>query len=149
MAEKELRKYLAKKLRGHTSQLESHATAAGVPDTNTHWGGAEAWIECKFTTGGKKYKVRPAQIGWFRRRFAAGATRLWLAWRREANGETTQGIIRVDASTIETVFGDTSPSTWERLSVRVWGREIDENELNTHIYGDGNGGFKTDAPRAW
>lgn len=131
MSEKALRKYLGTLLGGHLSQIESHATANGVPDTNHHAGGRDNWLELKWTHGKKKFKLRPSQMTWFRRRGRAGARNLWVLWRHEIDGQISHGIIHAVEPRLTAIFSDTSPSFWRYVSVQTWGPCIDENELNT------------------
>lgn len=129
-----LRKYIAEKIHGHVSQLESHATAAGVPDTNYCINGTEGWIEMKFTRGNKKFKYRGTQKAWFRDRLKAGTKNLFILWRREDGAPgtgRTHGIIHMNtAAKQKRVFSDTSPSVWEAESLCVWEARIPEMHLN-------------------
>jgi tRNA A37 N6-isopentenylltransferase MiaA len=131
MAEKQLRKKVAELLKGHTSQVESHETAAGIPDTNNHFNGQESWLELKFTTGSKAFKVRKTQMTWFRRRRAAGVRNTWILWRREDKGERTHGIIHMVGPRVDAVLRDRSPSFWAYSSAHVWHGELDADTLNT------------------
>lgn len=133
MAEKELRKYIAEKLKGHTSQIESHATAVGIFDTNNHHAGCDVWIELKFTRDKKPFKIRPAQRTWAKRRFRAGCHSLWILWRHEDKDGRTHGLIHADIPGIEGAFSHTSLADWRSLSVATWGREIDGEQLNTLV----------------
>ena len=134
MSEKNLRKYVGGLLEGHNIQVESHATSAGVPDTNGCQNGYEYWIELKYTTTDKKYKVRPTQMTWFRRRVRAGATNCFILWRYD-DEKTYYGLIHVTKKNIEKVFSDTSPSFWALQSVLTWAERIQGELLNMHLRG--------------
>lgn len=135
MSETALRKYGSGMIKGHVVQLESHATANGVPDTNAHVMTRDVWIEMKFTRGNKKFEVRPSQKTWFRRRAVAGAKNLFILWRREVDGKNTHGIIHMAGERIEAVFRDPSPSFWAYASARTWSERIDETQLNLILKG--------------
>lgn len=131
MSEKALRKYFGKLIVGHVVQIESHATAVGVPDTNICSFGREHWLELKFTSGSKPFKVRPAQKTWFKRRERAGARNLWILWRHDIDGIARHGIVHMAGDKIEDVFSNSCPSFWSAASVSTWGPRIDVDELNT------------------
>lgn len=133
MAEKQLRKHVAERLKGHTSQVESGMTSIGIPDTNNHYNGVETWLELKWTTGNKKHTVRGSQMSWVRRRLRAGASNIWILWRWESDAGMRHGIIHLTEKRAEAVFSDTSPSFWAYASARTWGPVIDADELNTVI----------------
>lgn len=80
MSETSFRQKLGVYLRAsgwHVTQIESHATAAGVPDTNAHKEGVERWFELK---EGAKPKLRRTQLVWARERARAGGT-TFVIWR--------------------------------------------------------------------
>ena len=57
---------------GHWSQVESHATSAGIPDLDYCIGGVTNWLELKAGTGKYLPRLRPTQCAWFRNRIKAG-----------------------------------------------------------------------------
>lgn len=73
--EAEFRKHVTKLVEdagGHVSNIESHLTAAGVPDMNICLHGQDVWLELKYK--GKSMKMRPTQRRWHRTRAACGGT---------------------------------------------------------------------------
>lgn len=132
-----VRKYLADKIHGHVVQIESHATSAGVPDTNFCVKGVDGWIEIKFVRGKNKIKVRNTQKTWFRRRLAAGATNLFLFLRHEISPtEKTHMLIRVvDRSVVDKLFKYPYPEIWKNYATTTWSNEVDEHELNQILRG--------------
>lgn len=126
-----LRKYLAPLINGHVSQIESHATAVGIPDTNYCIKGVEGWIELKFTRDGNKVKVRPAQWTWFRRRLKAGHAWLFFMLRWEFGSVTNHYLIRVrDLAMLDRLRSDLTPQAWAIEATGDWAKSIDPVELN-------------------
>lgn len=137
MSEATLRKYVARLIHGHCSQVESHATAIGIPDTNYCINGVEGWIELKYTTGNRAIKVRPAQWNWFRSRLKAGAKNLYFMFRWEYKGLTNHYLIRVrDLAMLERLRSDTTPGAWGIEATGSWAKIIDSIELNEILRGD-------------
>ena len=126
-----LRKYVAALIRGDVSQIESHATSPGIPDTNYCISGAEGWIELKNSAGGKNFVVRDTQKVWFRKRIRAGASRLFIFWRHEIDGQREHGIIRVSQANVEWVFSNSSVASWRGASLCTWGQSVLADHLNT------------------
>lgn len=127
-----VRKYLADKIHGHVVQIESHATSAGVPDTNyCLYNGVEGWIEIKFSTHKKKFKVRGTQKTWFRRRLRCGHKRLYFFLRHEfGDGGREQLLIHVNSKfLLEELFKNQNHNFWRTRAFQIWGTEIDEAEL--------------------
>lgn len=137
MSEKALRKMVARKLKGHISQIESHETAAGIPDTNIfHVSGQDHWIELKYGTPKKLWHVRPTQKTWMRRRVRSGAKNVWILWRYEETGSVEHGVINVRQSNIEAVLRDVSLESWRSQSLLSWTGETREDALNNIFSGD-------------
>lgn len=133
-----LRKYLSPLINGHVCQIESHATAVGIPDTNYCIKGVEGWIELKFARDNNKVKVRPLQWNWFRKRLKAGHTRLFLMLRWEYSNLTNHYLIRVrDLAMLERLRADLTPQAWAIEATGDWAKSIDPAELNeilTRVY---------------
>lgn len=153
MSETTFRKYLGgllKECRAHVSQVESHETSAGIPDTNYCIGGIDGWIECKFAAAGRKNKVivRKSQKVWFRDRLKVGAKRCFVAVRWETKG-TVWNVIRKVASREE--LNNTDPMWWLENAHLLWesGNPPDSIILTRLLIGDSDAKAGTDAPRAW
>lgn len=131
MSEKTLRKYVAGIIQGDVSQIESHATANGIPDTNYCVDGVEGWIELKFTKNNERIKVRPSQWVWFRRRIRAGAKRVFFMFKWEYKGLTNYYLIRVrDLAMLDVLHSDTTPAMWAIQAAGSWAKSIPADELN-------------------
>lgn len=63
----------------HIQNIESEATAAGVPDINACKGGKEVWIELK-SGPLTKASIKPGQFVWHIKRAQAGGT-TWVVQR--------------------------------------------------------------------
>jgi hypothetical protein len=125
------RKYVSGLILGHVSQIESHATAVGIPDTNYCIKGVEGWIEMKYVFGDKKVKVRPMQWTWFRKRLKENHTRLFFMLRWEYGSLTNHYLIRVrDLAMLERLKRDLSPQVWAIEAAGSWAKSIPANELN-------------------
>jgi hypothetical protein len=137
MSEKTLRKYVAGLIHGHCSQVESHATANGIPDTNYCIDGVEGWIELKFVRGNDKIKVRPSQASWFKKRLKAGAKNLFFMFRWEYQNLRNHYIIRVrDLAMLERLLSDPTPGAWGIEADGSWAKIIDVFEFNDILRGD-------------
>jgi len=126
------RKYVADKINGHVSQIESHATSAGVPDTNyCLFNGVEGWIECKYSKNGKSFDVRGTQKTWIRRRLRVNHKRIYLFLRIEPKGGGREHILihLQSEEQAKPLFDNPRPSYWKLCATKVWGAYIDENEL--------------------
>lgn len=65
----------------HIQNIESEATAAGVPDINACKGGKEIWIELK-SGPLTKASIKPGQFVWHIKRAQAGGT-TWVIQRTD------------------------------------------------------------------
>lgn len=120
-----------KSLGYHVSQIESHETSAGIPDTNAHKDGVDLWIECKFSRG-KPFVVRKTQKRWIRARLRAGCHTVFIAFKYEGD-ETVCGIIRLDSNEhFDRILAHRAPKRWINEAHITWGRgQIDK--LYTYI----------------
>lgn len=69
--------------------IESALTGGGIPDLNGCCDGVEAWVECKRASAWT-VKIRPAQIGWSKKRIRHGG-RVLLAIRKRHDGGARRG----------------------------------------------------------
>lgn len=136
MSEKALRKYVASLIEGHCCQVESHATANGIPDTNFCVNGVEGWVELKFVRNNDKIKVRPSQWVWAKRRIAAGGTVYFLV--RHVRGQATlHYLMKVsDLAALDVLRSDTTPASWAIRAKRTWAKSIDSDALNCILRGE-------------
>lgn len=131
-----LRKYASSKMMGHVVQIESHATAVGVPDTNYCISGVEGWVEMKYTRDTDKIKVRPAQWLWFRKRLQAGNNRIFFLLRWEYGALINHYLIRVrDLAVLERLQADLTPQAWAIHASGSWAKSIDTDEFNDILRG--------------
>lgn len=70
--------------------VETGAVAGGVPDSNFCCGGAEGWIEFKWTAGWT-VPLRPAQVGWILRRVRHGGRVFVGVRQRRSPGPRVEG----------------------------------------------------------
>ena len=132
-SEKTLRKYVGKMLKPHgkVTQLESGATAAGVPDTvffdkKTQ---ADIWIELKYCSYKKRFELRKTQVAWIRDRIRKGGHAFFLL-KNFAREGTSHCLIRVaDEVTLDDLNRNQNPIHWAMHSSVEWGSSIDEREL--------------------
>lgn len=85
--ESALRKHITKYVEdagGHVSNIESHLTAAGIPDMNIFLHGTDIWLELKYK--GRKMAMRPTQRRWHRTRAACGGMSWVLIYDPEDGG---------------------------------------------------------------
>jgi hypothetical protein len=66
--------------------VETGATQGGVPDLEGCYRGAQAWVECKATSGWAVKFSSPEQVGWHLRRAREGGVSWVLVRRRHAGG---------------------------------------------------------------
>ena len=64
---------------GHIQNIESEATAAGIPDINICKGGKDIWVELK-SGSLTKASIKPGQFVWHIKRNQAGGT-TWIVQR--------------------------------------------------------------------
>ncbi|MBL4588289.1 hypothetical protein JKY79_03010 [Candidatus Babeliales bacterium] len=133
MSEKTLRKYITKGLKpfGHLSQIESHATSVGFPDTNFCFDGIEGNIELKYWSPKKGYVLRKNQIAWIRDRIKAKG-RVFLLFLREQDGKH-YFLIEMDAMSLAAVSKTSKAAEWEAQSCVQWDGRIDFEELEEFL----------------
>ena len=133
MSEKTLRKYITQGLKqyGHLSQIESHATSVGFPDTNFCINGVEGNIELKYWSAKKNYVLRKNQIAWMRDRLKAGG-RIFLLFLREQGGKH-YFLIELDAYSLAAVASTAKAAEWEAQATDSWNGRIDFNHLKTAL----------------
>lgn len=68
----------------HISKVESHLTAAGIPDFDFCFDGAEGHMEIKFSGDKNAPHIRPSQVKWFKKRAKAGGCP-WLFAKLRVN----------------------------------------------------------------
>lgn len=120
MSEKTFRKYLRDILVAQgaaVSQVESHETSAGIPDTSVCFKGADSWAELKFATDKKQVVVRKSQKVWFRDRLKAGATNLFVGVRYETKDKVFNAVKHItDRADLE----HRDPKWWVDNADLVW-----------------------------
>ncbi|AZS06523.1 nuclease [Alteromonas phage ZP6] len=125
MNETTFRKYLRDILVRHgaaVSQVESHETSAGIPDTSVCLSGIDSWIELKFATNKTRTRkkgvvVRKSQKVWFRDRLKAGAKNLFVGVRYETDGRTFNVIKHVSH---KEELNNTNPVWWMENGDLMW-----------------------------
>lgn len=126
------RRYVAGKLKkyGQVSQIESGATAAGIPDTLMfdRWTNRDIWIELKHGSPKKKFELRKTQVAWIRRRIRNGG-HAFLMLKLE-DGTTTYCLIKVDTeSKLDKLNECQNALTWALMSDAEWDKSIPDSEL--------------------
>ena len=129
MSETTLRKYISKGLKpfGHLSQIESHATSVGFPDTNFCINGVEGNAELKYWSAKKGYVLRRNQVAWMRDRLKQGG-RVFLLLMREQDGKH-YFLIELDAYSLAAVSSTSKAAEWEAQACEQWHGRIDFDQL--------------------
>jgi len=130
--EKTLRKYAAGLLKpfGHISQLESGATAAGVPDTNffDKETGRDIWVELKYGAPRKPWELRKTQVAWIRARIRKGGKVFLLL--KYGGEECTYTLINVDSEEkLDALNHSQNVLHWAMQSQKEWTKRIPQDEL--------------------
>lgn len=129
MSEKTLRTYVSKGMKpfGHFSQVESHETSIGFPDTNFCIDGVEGNAELKYWSAKKGYVLRKSQIAWIRDRLKAGG-RVFLLFMREQDGKHYY-LMRMDKFNLAAVSSSSKKDIWEEQACDSWYGRINFNQL--------------------
>ena len=138
MSEKTLRKYVSQGLKpfGHLSQIESHATSVGFPDTNFCIGGVEGGIELKYWSAKKGYVLRKNQIAWMRDRLKAGGL-VFLLFLREQDGKH-YFLIKLDKFSLAAVSSSSKAADWETQACESWNGRMDFKHLKEALTNERN-----------
>tara|TARA_Y100000034_G_scaffold136730_1_gene215293 strand:- start:2833 stop:3276 length:444 start_codon:yes stop_codon:yes gene_type:complete len=131
MSEKTLRKYISQGLKKHgkLSQIESHATSVGFPDTHYCLDGREGVIELKYWSLKKEYAIRKTQIAWLRDYLKANGKRAWLLTLREYMGEKVYMLIHVNDHNLKVMQSTGEHVRWELIARHTWSRNVDFDQL--------------------
>lgn len=139
--EKKMWKYLGPKLRkyGHFERIESHETAIGTPDVEYCINGYTNRLELKYTNSKKRgFRIRPAQIGWFRKRVKAKG-QPWLLAQSDIDGK--RGFVLIAGADVPALKSTTRVTDWLMAGVMVWEDTIVIEELveflSTYLIVDG------------
>lgn len=142
MADGELHKFFKAHLKGfHYQRIESGGTALGIPDLNYCGGGAEGWIENKWTSSWK-VKVRTEQVGWIEQRARYGG-RVFIAVRQTGKDRNDLWLLapgtarllydgmRLDLLPSSTVLVHSTggPSSWDWAKVKECMQVKNVNEI--------------------
>lgn len=115
----------------HFQRVETGGTGLGIPDVNLCYDGSEIWVELKIISG-KRVPLRPEQIAWHYKRFAAGGRTFILArdkfdGPRKGKGDTLylwpgQLVLELNQKGIETGGGLILPKPfdWPRLMKEIF-----------------------------
>lgn len=130
--EKTLRRYVATMLKAHgqVTQLESGATAAGVPDTLFFDSTEErdVWIELKHGSPKKKWELRKTQIAWMRARLRNGGHTFILL--KYEGGKPLYALIKVDTEEkLRRLNGSKNVLTWAMCADAEWDGNVPAHEL--------------------
>lgn len=104
----------------HVSNIESHLTSAGIPDTNLGLGHIDIWLELKAFGPKRPMKIRPTQRRWHRDRHDAKGQ----SWFAILDLES-QDIFLVPGSSIMYV-GSGLTRQWQEGMVRFKPETIDQ-----------------------
>lgn len=131
-----LRRYVARQLKAHgqVSQLESGATAAGIPDTLFFDADSrkDVWIELKHGAPKNRWELRKTQIAWMRRRIHKGGFVFLLL--KYSGGEDRYCLILVnDVTKLEFLSHNQNCLSWFSLAEKEWQGRIPDEELVKEI----------------
>lgn len=131
--EKTLRKYVAQQLKahGHVSQVESGATASGIPDTNffDKETGRDIWIELKYGAPKKPWELRKTQVAWIRARIRKGGM-VFLLLKYGGKEDCTYTLIKLDSEEkLDKLNHNQNILAWAMQSQREWTTRIPNDEL--------------------
>lgn len=101
-----------KKVGGHASSVESHATSPGIPDVDFCIDGISGHIELKVCSS---RGLRQSQVLWFRQRLKAGGKPWILIYCAESiyliEGKHYQHVIQMNKE---------EKSKWEKIALKIW-----------------------------
>ena len=119
-----------RKLRFHVSQIESHATSAGIPDTHYFGHSTDGFIELKVAKVNGAIEVRNTQKAWFRDRIKVGGYHQYFLIGKDVDGTPSYVLIRVKEFNMDSVLSENF--TWNVALLNapaVWVDSINYNEL--------------------
>lgn len=110
----------------HISQVESHATSAGIPDLNFCIVGQEGNIELKVWMNSRSPHIRPSQKQWFRNRIKNGGYPLILTEFRDGNNYsyTLHG-----GDMLQELNNNRSIKFWKNTAHIKWDRAVCSGDL--------------------
>ena len=121
--------YLGPKLRpfGHFERIESHETAVGTPDVSYCIGGYCNHMELKYSEKEKGgLRIRPSQLGWFRKRTHAGGQPWVLAGCKIRE---TRGYVLIPGCNVPALKNTTDVKDWLMAGIAIWESKIIIEEL--------------------
>lgn len=127
--EKKMWKYLGPKLRpyGHFERIESHETGVGIPDVDYCIKGYCNHLELKYSEREKGgLRLRPSQVGWFRKRIHAGGQPWLLAGMKIRD---TRGYVLIPGTNVPALKQTTDAKDWLMAGIAVWEEKIIIEEL--------------------
>lgn len=142
MKECNVRRKLGTELRRmgfHVSQIESHDTSAGIPDTHYFGHSTDGFIELKVAKINGSVAIRNTQKAWFRDRIKAGGYHQYLLVGFDNGYDRVQfAICRVNESNVNTLLSsDCKWLTVVNNATEVWYDEVDHSELSRIITAGG------------
>jgi hypothetical protein len=133
MKESNVRRKLGVELRRlgfHVSQIESHATSAGIPDTHYFGHNTDGFIELKVAKVNGAIEIRNTQKAWFRERIKAGGHHQYVLVGIHVSDTPSYALIRVKESNMDSVLSE--KLTWNVAllnATTIWAGSIDYVEL--------------------
>lgn len=106
---------------GHVSQVEAHASAAGIPDLDYCIEGKEGHIELKYMSINHVPRIRPSQFLWMKKRMAAGGTPFFLCYDFDDHM-----VFVVTDSDNKNMQGKVPWAKWNDMEVAKW--SVDETK---------------------
>ncbi len=101
----------------HISSVESHLTAAGIPDLDFCISGLEGHIEVKFSSNKLAPKIRSTQVRWFKKRVRAGGTP-WVFAKLMVNSNWHYCLF--NGAVIDNLAKTTKSANWVYFADKTW-----------------------------